>query len=102
MGDGVSTIIYPLTFAVQKAAYREVIENVQKMNPGNAIDLLDPQTPMLIPHCLCGEEEMIYLEEQTTDIAVVYRYKCNSCSTSTKWTPSRGDAIQLWRELQTK
>jgi hypothetical protein len=101
--DGViSTVIYPIIFGVRQPAYQDVIEHLHKHNPGHTVDLLDPQTPMLLPHCLCGEKEFIYLEERATEESISYRYKCGSCSVHTDWSPSRGHAMQLWKELQTK
>lgn len=96
------TIVYPLAFGLRNPVYKEVIAHLQKTNPGFTVDILDPQTPMLIPHCLCGETELIYLKETVIDNTSYYRYVCSACNTQTEWASSRGHAKQLWDALQTK
>lgn len=98
-----SKTIYPIVFGIRNPMYKEVIAHLHKTNPGFTVDLLDPQTPMLLPHCLCGEKEMIYLEEiEEKQTSPVYRYCCASCNMATDWAPSRGHAKQLWDQKQTK
>lgn len=97
-----TTTIYPIVFGIRNPTYKDVIAHLHKTNPGFTVDLLDPQTPMLLPHCLCGEKELIYLEERIERKAALYRYTCSTCHTHTDWAPSRGHAKQLWDVLQTK
>jgi hypothetical protein len=99
------SVIHPLTFGLRNPLYASALDHLHKMNPGHTVDTLDPQTPMLISHCLCGETEMIYLLSQyiLDEDVTRYKYVCASCNTSTEeWAMSKGHAKQLWDNLQTK
>lgn len=102
------TTLHPLSFGLRNPLYKEVIAHLHKMNPGFVVDVLDPQAPMLLAHCACGEQEAIYLEEveiEQQDASMpsnyIYRYRCQVCKTATEWAPSRAHAKQLWDILQT-